>query len=450
MGSVVRGETVGVQEGSQEESLFERFVSVLRTVFDSVVEFDLSRDELTYRFSRFQPVEAPAVYSLHDFLAYSYRNIRSPRDRERLADAFERSRNADANVPMVCRYQMHARGGELWLETTFLRVSENKVVCCTNDVTDRVVAERERAWTSERYRILSELTSAVSFDYDSSTDQATFFFDRGAVSWDAGESDVREIRHYLEGWPACRGGVVHPDDLETVFGLLDRAQKSAQVEAEDYRADYYGKGWRWYRGHVRKSFDASGTWHLIGSIEDVQDAHDLRYRAERDSLTGLLNHGAIMDVVTARLAEDPSTAGGVCVVLDIDDFKSVNDTFGHLYGDEVLLKLGGLLLERCAGRARVGRAGGDEFLLFFPHERLDEAMSFLESLRGEVAAIEVSGDAGVDARGGRAQEAPTRLAASMGVTEVRPADRTSREVVLRADQALYEAKSSGKNRICTR
>lgn len=435
----------------QEEGVVDQFVSVLRTMFDCVLEFDLERNELTLWFSRLHPVKVPMTCRFTEFVEDVRRVAYDGDDADRLVMAFEQCRESGANVPVVCRCRLHISHVVMWMEATFTRVSERKVFCCANDVTDRVVADRKYAWSNERYRILSELTSAVSFDYDSSADMATFFFDRSVVSATGGEEDVRTVCRYLEDWPESRGGVIHPCDMAAVFDMLERAQMGSDVEVEDYRADYYGEGCRWYRGRVRRSCDRDGVWHLIGSIDDVQDTHDLRYRAERDSLTGLLNHGAIMDVVSAHLAANPAGAGAVCAIVDIDNFKCVNDAFGHLFGDEVLLSVGKFLLERCADRAYVGRVGGDEFLLFFAHEGLDEALSFLESVRSEMVAIETSGVERLDACDIlRPQEDAVRMTISVGVTEVCPTDRTIREVVLRSDRALYDAKNSGKNRVCTR
>lgn len=416
----------------------ERFLLVLSTVFDSVVEFDLASGMLTFRHSRLSGQNAAFAFSLEEFANHLCRTVTDARDRKRLLAAFRQCQDVTDEPPVVCRYQNLIRGANRWCETTFVR-SGTTVFCCTNDVTDRVFLEHDRLWAYERYRILSDLTSAVTFDYDSTEDTATFYLDRPVPS-EGGMKDTLVVRRYFETWPESRRAVIHPDDLDGVLGLLEGARDGEGVSVGDYRAKYRGYDYRWYRGKVCKSFDATGAWHLVGSIEDVQDAYDLRVRAERDSLTGLLNHAAMSDRVNEWLTkgQDGAAGAGVCVALDIDDFKAVNDTYGHLRGDEALIQVSRLLEERCTGRVDIGRVGGDEFVFFFKDARLEDVMPTLELILHDVRRVGDAVDCGQDA---------LQLSVSMGVTETMPEDAVFRAVILRADHALYEAKRAGKNRI---
>ncbi len=414
---------------------FEQFVAILKTVFDSIVEFDLERQELVYRFSRFLPSAVGVVFSYDDFVSRTLSFMPEEDDRRRLVSALESCQRLDGTVPVICRYQHYAFETTVWCETTFVRVSEGKVLCCVNDVTDRVRAEHERAWTNERYRVLNELTSAASFDYDCSSDTATFYFARAAACRDEGEN-VSVISRYRQDWPENRCGIIHPDDVNVVTSLFERTRHSADIETAEYRSNYFGEGYRWYRGRVLVSYDSAGGRHIVGSLEDVQDAYELRYRAERDSLTGLLNHAAIQDCINEWLATRIAGERGVCVVLDLDNFKTVNDVCGHLYGDEVLQRIGKLLQRCCPSSTPIGRAGGDEFVVFLRGMGLDDAMPVLETIRAE--AERLSHDVMSCAEG-------VRLSASIGATETVDGDRNNRDVILRSDQALYDAKRAGRN-----
>lgn len=263
MSGVVRERACSKTSGT----VAERFLLVLSTVFDSVVEFDLASGMLTFRHSRLSGQNAAFAFSLEEFANHLCRTVTDAQDRKRLLAAFRQCQDMTDEPPVVCRYQNLIRGVNRWCETTFVR-SGATVFCCTNDVTGRVFLEHDRLWAYERYRILSDLTSAVTFDYDSTEDSATFYLDRPVPS-EGGMKDTLVVRRYFETWPESRRAVIHPDDLDGVLDLLEGARDGEGVSVRDYRAKYRGYDYRWYRGKVCKSFDATGAWHLVGSIEDV-------------------------------------------------------------------------------------------------------------------------------------------------------------------------------------
>ncbi|MEI6620879.1 MAG: sensor domain-containing diguanylate cyclase [Actinomycetes bacterium] len=168
----------------------------------------------------------------------------------------------------------------------------------------------------------------------------------------------------------------------------------------------------------------------------------LEYRASHDGLTGLLNHEAIISEVARRVDDESSRpyAGehsvGV-IMLDVDHFKSVNDAYGHPVGDEVLRAVAESLTTRLRGSDAIGRYGGEEFLvvaesLSEPNELPDLA----ERLRSAIEQQLIVTDT-----------ASIQVTISVGLAALshdKPEDSAS--LIRRADQALYRAKSSGRNR----
>ncbi len=298
-----------------------------------------------------------------------------------------------------------------------------------SDVTEEVREQRKRAWQNERYRLLSELAHAISFDYDSESDTVLLYLDRTGKGM-----EEQVITHYLENLSANRAGVVHPGSLATVRGMFERVNAGeAGVEIE-YRADYHGNGYQWYRANLFVVNDEGGAWHLVGLIESIQNERELRTRAERDSVTGLNNHAAAKSAITQALADARVRSASACAVLDIDDFKQVNDCYGHLAGDAVLQSVGALLRASFREDDVLGRVGGDEFVVFLKGIGLDAAIAKLEQVRLAVEDMRVKG---VD----------RPVTASVGVYATRPCDATYRDVFLRADEALYDAKRKGKGRV---
>jgi diguanylate cyclase (GGDEF)-like protein len=271
-----------------------------------------------------------------------------------------------------------------------------------------------------------------------------------SIEWlDAAGRDVghdglaKTAEDYLAG--------IHPDDVaehnQRLLGLLG-APGSAEVELR-YR---WGDGWRHWHMWAESVADERGlVQSLWGTTQDVTEARNaeavIRRLAVTDTLTGLANRNHVQDELSRAIATDAHAGrdGGTaptaeCAVLlvDLDRFKSVNDSLGHLVGDQLLVEVG----RRLAGFARdgrvVGRLGGDEFLLIEPGGTLASAAELAEhvlaALRDPVVVP------------GHAEGLTTR--ASVGVTATRRRPGVSATDLYReADVALYAAKDSGRG--CT-
>lgn len=299
-----------------------------------------------------------------------------------------------------------------------------------SDVTAELRDQRERSWQNERYRLLSEMTHKMSFDYDSDTDTVLLYMDRTGNGVEA-----QVIPHYLETLTTTRSEVVHPDSMDAVRKMFENARSGVNEVGVEYRANYFGTGYAWYRANLFVAHDDAGSWHLVGLIEDINNEHDLRFRAEYDATTGLSNHAATQDLVASALSDASVRRHSVCVALDIDDFKHVNDTYGHIVGDMLLHEVGSVLRSNFRESDVVGRVGGDEFVLLLKSIDLEVALAKLEEVKRQLAAVEV----------GSLDSAPS---VSMGVYVPEDDDVAYRDVFVKADEALYQAKRSGKDRIC--
>jgi len=155
-----------------------------------------------------------------------------------------------------------------------------------------------------------------------------------------------------------------------------------------------------------------------------------------DALTGCLNRHVIVSTVKEQIAfcrrKHIQTS---VLILDLDHFKAINDEFGHLSGDVVLKRVAACITSVVRDNDKVGRYGGEEFVVILPASNVAKGAQVAERIRESVAALqwrEVAGDLDVSV--------------SCGVTEVLPTD-TVESVVARADAALYEAKHKGRNRV---
>jgi len=160
-----------------------------------------------------------------------------------------------------------------------------------------------------------------------------------------------------------------------------------------------------------------------------------------DPKTGLLNAATWESEATAEIARAIRTRSPLSVALiDIDHFKAVNDTHGHLAGDAVLRALSDVLREQLRGYDVVGRFGGEEFVVLLPQTGEADALLIAERLRTHVAAMSIPTGPGTS------PEACVRLTVSIGVTALDAAGGELTDLLTAADAALYYAKQTGRNK----
>ncbi|OOF13948.1 diguanylate cyclase [Salinivibrio sp. MA427] len=170
----------------------------------------------------------------------------------------------------------------------------------------------------------------------------------------------------------------------------------------------------------------------------IRRLRELERTRNRDGLTGLLKHASIKEAVQMQwqLAQRRPQTFSV-VMLDIDHFKAVNDTYGHAVGDTVIAAVGTLLRQHCRTTDKLGRYGGEEFTLVLPDCNADHAHKLVNRLREDFAGIKFASDG---------ESFTCTLSAGVADNHQFPKD-TAEALLEKADQALYRAKRDGRNRV---
>ncbi len=157
-----------------------------------------------------------------------------------------------------------------------------------------------------------------------------------------------------------------------------------------------------------------------------------------DSLTGLKNRRGLERAVEDLLREPPGLTGSALLLADIDHFKVVNDTYGHVLGDKVIRAVAHVLRSNIKGRDVAARLGGEEFAVLLPQTSLNGAAAVAEQIRGTVAQGRICRPDGNESIG--------QVTLSVGVAVAKAGD-TLEALLERADAAMYTAKRAGRNRI---
>ena len=237
--------------------------------------------------------------------------------------------------------------------------------------------------------------------------------------------------------------LTHPedrgDDAPVMEALLSGLQKHHVREKRYVHADGHTI---WAEVGVSLITAADGTpLHLVAQIQDISErrAHleHLRHMADHDPLTGLLNRRAFGRELSAHIARSHRYGvSGALLMLDLDNFKQHNDTYGHGAGDQLLMSLAEGLRGRLRATDVTGRLGGDEFAALLPHADRMRANAVSESLLAHIRSI-----VGETNKGG------SQITASVGVVSLARLEALTPEGVMRAaDQAMYEAKRRGRDR----
>jgi diguanylate cyclase (GGDEF)-like protein/PAS domain S-box-containing protein len=184
---------------------------------------------------------------------------------------------------------------------------------------------------------------------------------------------------------------------------------------------------------MRDGDAVTGAVIVFNDVTERREMEDrLRVFAERDALTGLMNRRRFEEALAEHLA-DRRAAGGALLLLDLDHFKFVNDSFGHAAGDDLVRAIATGLSEHVRGTDMLARLGGDEFAVLLPSASADDAAAMAHRL---VAVVEESRPSGL------------QVGASVGVTCFAAGDETTAgDLLVSADIALYEAKERGRGRV---
>ncbi|KLK94546.1 hypothetical protein AA309_02955 [Microvirga vignae] len=240
---------------------------------------------------------------------------------------------------------------------------------------------------------------------------------------------------------AKHGLGVRIDDHDVEAFIARTLPRRRSVPRKSFETDLVDGRWFWMDHTILPNGWVLSVGADITALKHnektLRMAHEEALAAARtDQLTGLPNRRHIFELLDETLASRGVGSSLCTVIIDIDGFKAINDTYGHDAGDAVLEHFARVCRERVRVQDYLGRMGGEEFLLLLPEVRLTDAVPIVERIRKEFPLVRL-GSSGLE----------LTYTFSAGLTEALPHDdRVS--ILHRADRALYAAKADGRN--CTK
>lgn len=239
---------------------------------------------------------------------------------------------------------------------------------------------------------------------------------------------------------------LHPEDFQrTMDAMMDHMYGKANVYEVEYRIRTKDGLYKWYydRGKITK-YDLSGKPLLVaGIVFDITEKKEMQLDLEvknklladqssTDGLTKLKNHRTLIERLKEEIEKALQDNVPLSIVMfDIDDFKRVNDSKGHVFGDKVLVDVAAIMQKSVREIDIVGRYGGEEFMVVFCKTKLNEAKSISERIRKSIETYCFTDDIRITVSGGVKEYSGDSLA----------------DFIHASDTNLYKAKSNGKNKI---
>lgn len=239
---------------------------------------------------------------------------------------------------------------------------------------------------------------------------------------------------------------IHPDDYQAAMdSMLAHLYDGAEVYEMEYRIQAKDGTYRWYydRGRITQYDEEGKPVFLAGIVFDITEKKETQMELEHknrilsemsyiDGLTSISNHRTLIEHLKAEMVEASRMDKPLSIALfDIDDFKKINDSKGHVFGDQVLVDVATIIRNNTRDADLAGRYGGEEFMVIFSGADLAVASAIAERIRAAIESF------------GFAEE--TTVTVSGGVEQF--SDQSLSDFIQAADKKLYRAKQNGKNRI---
>lgn len=354
-------------------------------------------------------------------------------DRYLFEDAYRRACSGEKNVEQelrLMRADQEVRWVEIRFGEPFREKQESFLVMVLWDIHASKTMEFEQRQMNQRYETMEKLSHEYPFDLDV---EKWIMLRPHRLMELRGDFEAEDTYYPVDEEVK---NLYLPDQQKFLEAMRAAAREelSGSVDTR-FNVGAEGKAPRymWFRTYYKSVVGEDGKiTRIVGRCFDIDTDKTLQDEVRRDPLTRLLNKIEVKREISAFLDENPEGTH-VMLLIDIDNFKGVNDNFGHTFGDTVITDVARLIQSQFRSNDVVGRIGGDEFLVFMKNTVLDKALDKVRNLCEILSKEYVGGDLRY------------RITVSIGVAASSDGKGSFQQLFEQADSAMYSAKKKGKN-----
>ena len=303
------------------------------------------------------------------------------------------------------------------------------------NITESKIIQEKLRLSEERYRIIISQTEDIIFEWNINEDTINFSENwKNKFNYESTIDDISKKIYDTE--------IIYKDDIKKFGKALNSVVNGERYQEVEIRFRKSNGEYIWCKVRVTAIFDQNGDiFKAVGAIIDIDkqktESEKLLFKAQRDDLTSLYNKGTVQSKIEEYMQNEGLNTKGALFMIDVDNFKAINDNLGHLVGDTVLSSISSMISEVFNENSIVGRIGGDEFIVFlknidseeFMYKKADDLVKgFRSNFEGETKDYKVSG--------------------SIGIAKYPEHGKSFKELFINADKAVYLAKNKGKDNYC--
>lgn len=347
-----------------------------------------------------------------------------------LADLTEEQNSKIVNFRIKC-----ADDSIKWVNAIFAKSGETSndfpvVNLVMSDITNLKIAEMKAMLEEQKYLIIADISEELPYEYDIAEDVITFADKFNHIF--EGESIINNPSKEM-----INSALVSNDTKEAIEELFYLARIGTEYHSTEFKLNTKNGGYQWYFSTFSTIYDDDmNPIRVVGLLRNIHtqkmEQQKLLTKAETDLMTGLFNKATTESKIKASLRELNGNSYNTFMLVDIDDFKNINDTYGHLKGDDVIIDIAKVLMEQCGDYGIAGRLGGDEFCMFFTNVLDNQIVVEKATIIANKLRELYPGDDSC------------KVTLSIGIASTN--EQIPYSVLLEnADTALYQAKLKGKN-----
>ena len=337
------------------------------------------------------------------------------------------------------------------LLTTMILDGKQVVQCVVRDITERKKVEIERNEALNRLQKISKSVPGMVYQFRLNADGSSCFpYATPAILAIFRVTPEEAAKSSDKVFSA-----IHPEDFERVLASINESKETFTPWHEEFRVQFPDGTVNWLLGNSLPEEGEQGAiiWH--GFVTDITERKEMEAQIHQlafyDELTSLANRRLLNDRLNLAMSSSKRTGQyGAVMILDLDNFKPLNDTYGHLVGDLLLVQVASRLMSCVREIDTVARFGGDEFVVMLNGLNRDKAVSAFQAktVAEKICSLLAKPYFLVVSEGGSDDMAVEHhCTASIGVVMFINHEGSKAEVLSRADSAMYQAKDAGRNQV---